>query len=562
MVNNMNQQKLQHILYFIIALLSIVLINQISAFVFYRIDLTEEKRYTISKATMQMLAELEDEVYIEVYLDGDMPAGFKRLQKSLREMLDEFKIYGGRNIQFKFFDPQAEPNENLRKKFFMDLAKKGVQPTQVFDKVKGKKIEKVIFPGAILNYQEQQVPVMLLSGNRSDQPQEILNQSIENVEYQLASAIKGLVSFDKKSIAVLKGHDEMKGPELSEFISLMRSKYNVSSVDLTTAKNLDGFDAFVLIQPKIPFSETDKFKIDQFIMKGGKALFLIDEIRVNMDSMQEGATFAFNNNHKLADLFFRYGVRINSDLIQDLYSGAYPVVTGNMGDQANVQIMPWPFFPIINGFGDHAIVKNMDAVYLRFASSIDTVKASGLKKTPLLLTSQYSRKLPAPVRIDLNDMRENLVPEKIKDGPIITGVLLEGTFTSVFRNRFLPEGISDAQHVKESVSNKIIVISDADVARTDLNRQNGEPYQLGYDPYTRNSFANKEFLSNCLDYLLDDKGLIVSKNKEIKIRPLDKIKIEEAKLKWQIINILVPISLLILYGFVRNYYRKRKFENF
>lgn len=293
-------------------------------------------------------------------------------------------------------------------------------------------------------------------------------------------------------------------------------------------------------------------------MNGGKAMFFIDMMQVSMDSAGDDGTYAFPKMLNLEDMLFRYGVRINNNLLQDLNAGAHPVVTGFMGDQPQIRILPWPFYPIINYFGQHPIVKNLDAVYTRFVSSIDTVKADGIKKTPLLYTSKYARSLAAPVRVNLNDLRD-VVPENFQSGPYPVAYLLEGPFTSLYKNRILPTSANKALFRTEGMPSKILVIADGDFVKNEVNPQNGAPYELGFDPYMQVSFANKDLLLNAMSYFLDDVGIITARSKEIKIRPLDKLKLQNEKLKWQLINLVLPIVAIILYGLGRYYYRKQKY---
>ena len=285
----------------------------------------------------------------------------------------------------------------------------------------------------------------------------------------------------------------------------------------------------------------------------------LDALHVNMDSASGDGTYALPYELNLTDMLFKYGVRINQNYIQDMFCGNYPVVTGNMGDQPQVRMLPWPFFPVINTFGDHPIVKNMDALTSKFVSNIDTVKAIGIKKTPLLSTSQYSRVLSYPVKVGFNDLRNDLSPDNYAAGNQNIAYLLEGSFTSVYKNRILPGLSNEIDFVEKGPEGGIMVCSDGDLIRNEFNLQNGDPLELGADPFTGTQYANKDFVLNALEYLLNDKGIITAKGKEIRIRPLDKIKIGEEKLKWQLINILVPLLLILLYGIIRFYMRKRKY---
>ena len=308
----------------------IIVINQLSGRLFYRFDLTEEKRFTISEASKNILGNLEDVVYVDVYLEGDMPAGVKRLQKSIKETLDEFKIYGGSNLQFRFINPSTAKSQNARQEFYESLIKKGIQATNLYDNVDGKRTQTLIFPGAILTYGTKEMGVTFLKGNKSSSPQEQLNQSIEGVEYELSNAIKSLTETRTKRIALLKGHGELDTLQIAGLTSVLLSKYQVFHVDITRRQNLLGYDAIVLAKPQEAFSESDKYKIDQFIMRGGKAMFLIDALYANMDSASREDNLALPYEINLEDLFFKYGFRVNNDMILDRNAAPYPVVVGSL----------------------------------------------------------------------------------------------------------------------------------------------------------------------------------------------------------------------------------------
>lgn len=542
-----------------LALAAIVLLNMIAERYFFRIDLTEEKRFTITEATKNTLKNLDGVVHIDVYLEGDFPSGFKRLQNAIKERLEEFRVYGGRNVRYRFIDPSQQGNDaKTRGEFYLTLVDKGIQPTNLFATEDGKRIEKLIFPGATVSYDGKETSVMLLKGNQGASPEERLNQSIEGVEYELIAAIRKLSITDRKKVALIQGQGELDSLNIAGLSNVLLENYDLFHVNLPSKETLNDYDAIVVAKPDTVFSEQDKYKIDQFILGGGKAMFFIDMMRVNMDSAGEDGTYAFPKTLNLEDLLFRYGVRINNNLLQDLNAGAHPVVTGFMGDQPQIRVLPWPFYPIVNYFGQHPIVKNLDAVYTRFVSSIDTVKADGIKKTPLLYTSKHARTLAAPVRVNLNDLRD-VVPENFQNGPYPVGYLLEGAFTSLYKNRILPASANEALFREEGAHSKILVIADGDFVKNEINPQNGAPYELGYDPYMQVAFANKDLLMNTMSYFLDDVGIIAARSKEVKIRPLDKLKLQNEKLKWQMINLVLPIVAIILYGLGRYYYRKRKY---
>jgi ABC-2 type transport system permease protein len=558
---NLESRKLTDILIFLIGLMIILNINLLIRNTNVRLDLTEEKRYTISEPTIQLLKDLNDVVYFEVYLEGEFPSGFKRLQRAVRETLEEFRVYSGDYIQYRFIDP-SEIGQQGKQQLIQRLANLGIQPTNLYATEKGERTEKLIFPGTTVAFGDREVGAMLLKGNKSADPQERLNQSVEGVEYELASAIKKLVEIDRKKIAVLTGHGELEGQDIVSAKNLLLESYDVFQVDLTRKKDLSGYDALIISKPEKPFSEPDKYKIDQFIMNGGKVLFLIDQLNVDMDGIGNKGTIGYPYALNLSDMLFKYGIRLNNSFIADLNSGAYPVVVGNMGDQPQISLLPWPYFAMINQFSDHPIVKSLDAVYLRFASTIDTVKAQGIIKTPLMFTSIYSRKVAAPVHISLNDLKEELKPEYFNQGPFPVAYLLEGSFTSLYKNRPLPQGVDPQNFTENGKASKIILCSDGDLLRNEINQRNGQPLELGYDPFVQNTFANAPFMENALSYLLDENGLILSRAKEIRIRPLDQVKIDERKAFWQALNLILPLVLLLLFGILKFYLRKRKYTRF
>jgi gliding-associated putative ABC transporter substrate-binding component GldG len=315
----------------------------------------------------------------------------------------------------------------------------------------------------------------------------------------------------------------------------------------------------IVAKPTKRFSESEKYLIDQYVMQGGKTFWMIDALQVSMDSLGGEGSIAAPYSLNLTDMLFQYGVRINDNSIMDLNSGAYPVVVGNMGDQPQIRQMPWPYFPLINNYSNHPVTRNLNAIYTQFISTMDTVKAEGVTKTPLMLTSPYCKTRSAPFPVSLNQIREGFQPETFNAGPFAVGYLLEGTFTSVFKNRILPAGVSKSDFTPNGLENKMIVVSDGDIAISVTNPQTGEPVQLGFDPITQQQFANQDFILNGMAYLINEGGLITARSKEIKIRPLDKLKIQDQKLKWQIINLALPLLVLMIFGAIKLFLRKRKY---
>ncbi|MFZ6012014.1 MAG: gliding motility-associated ABC transporter substrate-binding protein GldG [Bacteroidota bacterium] len=558
---NWKSKKLGDLLLLANGLMVIILLNLLASVTFFRFDLTEEKRFSIKEPTREILRQLDDDVHIEVYLEGELNASFRRFQKSIRETLEEFRIYSGQKIKYTFVDPATALSQKAQSEFMAELAAKGVQPTNVVDKKDGQRIEKIIFPGAVVSYGGSEVGVMLLKGNKARTPEEEINQSIEGVEYELASAINKLSNLDRKQIGFVYGHGELDSLEVASFNNALLEVYDVFKVNLSTS-DLKTYDALIIAKPTTPFTPQERYYLDQYIMRGGKVLMLIDRVNASMESASDAGNLALPVDVQLDDQLFKYGVRLNVDLVQDRSSSLYPVVTGQSGGRPKMQLIEWPFFPVINRYADHPTTRNLDAVVAKFVSSIDTVKATGVKKTPLLFTSQYSRTLTAPVSVSIQNLRQDVDPKNFTKSFIPVAYLLEGKFTSAFKNRFLPPGVDSAGYQQESAPAKIIVVADGDLARNDINPRTRQPLALGFDPFTNTTFANQDLIMNMLAFLTDEGGLIAVRNKEVKIRPLDKEKIVAEKTKWQVINLAIPLVLLITYGILRNLLRKRRYASF
>jgi len=558
----LNSKKLGDFLLLANGLVLLVLVNLLASHYFFRIDLTEERRFSIKEPTKQMLRALEDKVYVEVFLDGELNASFRRLQKSIRETLEEFRIYSDGKIQVVFTDPATAISQKARNEFMQDLGQKGIMPYNIVDPKDGQVTEKIIFPGALISYEGFETGVTLLKGNKALTAEEQINQSIEGLEYELANAIYKLANSERKHIGFVTGHGELDSLEVASFNNALLEWYDVFKVSFSKKKTLDRYDALIVAKPTAAFSQADKYKLDQYIMHGGKVLFLLDKLEVSMDSASLENYFAFPYTLNLDDQLFKYGVRLNLDLVQDRVSGKYPVITGEVGGKPQLQLMDWPFFPLMNRYADHPITRNLDAVVTKFVSSVDTVKADGVKKTPLIFSSQYARRVSAPVPVNINELRKNVKAEDFSESFIPVGYLLEGNFTSLFTNRFLPEGVDQTSFKKNSAPTKIVVMADGDIARNDINPRSGQPQQLGYDQFTRYTFANQELLMNAIAYLVNEDGLIAVRNKELKIRPLDKERIKKERVMWQLINMALPIVLIVLFGIIRSVMRKRKYSSF
>lgn len=559
---NWESRKTADLLLLANGVMALLLVNLLSSQFFFRLDLTEEKRYSIHPTTREMLSKLDDDVHVEIFLEGELNAGFRRFQKSIRETMEMFRIYSGNKVQYSFTDPGTALSQKARSEFMADLSAKGIQPTNVIDTRDGERVEKIIFPGALVSYGGVEAGVMLLKGNKAQTPEEEINQSIEGIEFEIANAIYKLTESDPKIVGIISGHGELDGADVTSFRDALGELYHVMTLGLQDTR-LEDAEAIVIAKPVRAFSPIEKFRLDQYIMRGGKVLFLIDRLDASMDSTTQANYFAFPYATDLDDLLFRYGVRINPDLLQDRYAARYPVITGQREDGTpQMHLMEWPFFPLINRFTDHPITHNLDRVVTRFVSSIDTVKAAGVRKTPLMFTSQYSRRLTAPVNVNINELRRNLTAEQFTESFIPIAYLLEGRFTSLYKNRFLPEGADRGSFFEESPATSLIVVSDGDLVRNDVNRRTGQPLPLGFDPFSNYTFANQDLLLNMIAYLVDENGLIRARNKDIRIRPLDREQIAAEKTRWQVLNLGLPLILLIVFGALRAWWRKKKFANF
>ncbi len=542
---------------FLFVLILLAGLNWLASVLFFRWDLTEDKRYTISDATKQLLSNLDKNVIVNVYLSGEFPPGFERLESATRETLEEFKTYSNGHLSFQFSDPSDAASEDERKKQYQNLVDRGLTPTNLFANEDGKRTEKLIFPGAIVQADTLAIPVQLLKGNKSSSPEEQLNQSYENVEFQLASAIRVLDNPAKKKVGLLVNHTQKLPPaRLSDLIATMQQSYDVFMV-VNDPETYEGLDALMILKPDVPFSEEEKYKLDQYVIGGGKALFFVDGAKVDSVSLEGNYVQPLDLN--LNDLFFRWGARINNNLVKDLNSATIPMNVGNMGDKPEIKAVPWRFFPLLNNFGPSPITRNTDAVYSRFLSSLDTVGgAPGIQKIPLLMTSPYTNLVNTPALVGYNEARQQPDPSEYKGGVKLAAVLLEGSFNSLFENRILPND-PRSKTFKATGQGKIIICADGDVVVNDFDYRRNTPLPLGYDRASTNVFGNKDFVMHALDYMTDENGIINSRSKQISIRALDKIAVHKDKKFWQVLNLLLPLVILGIFGAIRYYIRKRKF---
>jgi ABC-2 type transport system permease protein len=554
------QLSKQNIVQLVLALAMLILINIIAGFVFTRFDLTSEKRFSLAPTSTDMLKKLNDVITVNVYLTGDLPPGFKRLKNATKELLDEFRVYAKDNIEYEFIDPAAITDKEERNKLYQQLAKKGLQPTNLEERQKGGTSQKIIFPGAILHYRSQEFTLQLLKSRMGSSPEEMLNNSIEGLEYDFIRGFKNVTAPEKIRIAFLQGQSELNTKQITDAARSLQETYRVDTVTIRGRLDaLKDIKTLIIAKPDSAFNEKDKFIIDQFIMKGGRVLWLIDAMQMNMDSLAVNPTnVAIAKAINLDDQFFNYGFRINYDLIMDMQAAPIPVVTGQVGNQPKSDLFPWYFSPLINPASLHPVVHNLNAIKFEFASTLDTVETKNVKKTILLTTSKYSKALPAPVRVSLNMLKEEPDPKQFNRSDLAVGVLLEGSFKSNFKNR-VPESIANSSEIgfkENSVPTRMIALSDGDVIAGYVSKK-GTIYPLGYDRFTGQTYGNRNLILNCVDYLCDDSGLMSLREKEIKLRLLDKAKTDNFLVKW--INALTPVVLIMIYGFFHLIIRRKKY---
>jgi len=539
-------------------LLMLFAINQFFSF---RIDLTEEGRYSLHPATKEVLDQLTEPLEIEVLLTGRLPGGMRRLQIEIEETIRTFNAHSPERISYHFQDPLALSGEE-QQSYIFTLSDYGINPTNLHLTVDGGQSTRLIFPGVVIRDSEFETGVLLLKGERGMSPDEILNLSVENLEFELINGIRKLITMQQHAVGIIIGHGEMAEDDGFGMVEALIEDHEVYKVPLEEATSVDDlidFDVLIIAGPKDVYTDRGKYLLDQYLMEGGKLMFMIDQMAVDLAQAGGDGTAAMPFETGLDDLLFRYGVRINRDLIQDLNFGYHPVVTGDFGDQPQITPLPWPFYVVAGRMADHPITKGLDQIQFRFVSTIDTVKADGVSKTPLVFTSDYSRRIAAPARVAFEDMAREPDVSQFQERAIPLVYLLKGNFTSYFKNRFLPEGADKATFREAGNQGMVLVVGDGNVVKSDLELGTGEPLPLGRDPYTGNEYANRIFLQNAVNYMINPDGIISSRVKQFQIRPLNKVKVRNQRTYWQVINVVMPVALIFLVGFVKVYWRKSKY---
>lgn len=580
MENKRKNLKKNQIVAFLVTVAIVILVNVIGSYVFTRFDLTSEKRYTLSPTTKEILNGLDDYVYFKVYLEGDFPAGFKKLRRETKEMLDEFRAYS-KYIDYEFINPTESNDAAEIREVGTQLYMAGLNPTNVSVRNSdGSSQELVIWPGALVSYRNNtEIAIDLLENQIGQSSEDALNASMQNLEFRLIDAVKKVTRLTKPNIAFIEGHGELGEQDVYDIAQTLAQNYNVGRVEINgkidalihrtqnedqDVKAFPSFDAIIIAKPTQPFDERDKFLIDQYIMHGGKVLWLVEPVFATMDSLQnQESTIGLEQDLNLDDMLFKYGVRLNRDLLLDLTCAALPIRTGQVAGQAQLEFFRWFYFPLLQAASNHPMVRNMNAIRADFVSSMDaTTSANGIDQIPLLKTSDYTKVSGAPVFITLSMLRQSPDKRMFSSKGKNVAYLLKGSFPSLYANR-IPQEIVDDQatdFMEESKPTAMIVVADGDIIRNQIDIRTRRPLPLGFDQYTQNTYANKEFIENAISYLVDGEGLIDIRSRELKVRLLDMTKINQERTRWQVINTLLPIAIIIALGFVMAFIRKKKYS--
>ena len=555
------KRKSKYIASLLIALISI---NYLSSIAYMRFDLTEDKRYTLSDATISIVEDVDSPIVIDVFLSGDdFPSEFRRLQNETKQLLEEF-LSKNKNIVFNFINPLED--EATRNRNIQQLTERGLTPMQLSVQESGKASQAIIFPWALASYNDETVIIPLVKNKIGASQQDLVTNSVQHLEYAFADGFSKLTKPKSKKIAVLRGNKQLEDKYIANFIRKLGEYYfiapftldSVSKYPQKTVEKLKDFDLIISAKPTEAFSENEKFALDQFTMSGGKSLWLIDAVAMEKDSLYNafGKNFATTRDLNLTDFFFKYGIRINPVMVSTLYSAPITLAMGE-GSESQFQHLRWPYSPLASTNETHPIVNNLNLVKFDFANQIDTLK-NNIKKTILLETAPLTKLEGTPREVSLSIVTQEPNPSTFNKGNQVLAVLLEGKFNSVYSNRVTPFELKNALNIS-SKPTKMIVIADGDVIKNDVSKN--VPQELGFDRWTGQTFGNKEFLLNAVNYLLDDNGLINIRSKEIVINFLDQEKIANEKVKWQVINIVLPLVILGVFGVIFNYFRRKKYAN-
>lgn len=558
------ETKKAHFKKLLVTIAILVAINFIGHFFFKRLDLTGDQRYTLSETSLKIVKDVKEPLYVDVFLEGNFPGEFRKLQTETRQLLEEFKAYNS-NIIFDFVNPLEEGNETEIMQQFLD---RGLTPLNVTVDDKGKQTQEVVFPWAVVTYGNKSTKVPLLKNMMGASTAEKVVSSVQHLEYVFANGFNTVSKSKEKKVAIIKGNGEMHELQIADFLKSVRENYYIGPFTLdsvakspqNTIKELKKYDLAIIAKPTESFSDEEKQVLDQFIINGGKTLWLIDQVAMEMDSLytETGSNLAYPRDLGLNDMFFKYGIRIKPDLVKDLQASPIALATGKQGTATQYTQFPWLYSPAVYAETKHPVVSNLDVLKFEFTNPIEVLK-NDIKKTVLLQSSKYSKAVGTPTEVSLDMVGQQPDPAEFaqNQGGIPLAVLLEGNFQSMYENRVLP--FDDSTFSPKGKNTKMIVISDGDVVKNQLDKD-FQPLELGFDKWTNKMYANKEFMMNCVNYLLDDNGLINIRNKEVDLPLLDKEKVYENYTSSQIITVGLPIVILSLFGIAFTFLRKRKYS--
>lgn len=538
-----------------------ILVNIASRYVYTRIDFTKEGRFTLSPKTKSILKEAKQPISITVFLDGELPAAFKRLRNATKDLLTDYRAHAGTDIKVIFADPIAGLSASEQDTAINNLYQAGIEATTLNIKNDNGFAQKTIFPMAIIAAGGKRLPVKLLQNlDATGNYEENINNSIQNLEYVFTSGIQKVLTGDHPRIGFTEGNGELSDLFLNDAIKSLSESYEVGRVNLNLIDRagLDKLKLLVVAKPQKEFTEAEKYKLNYFVMNGGRIVWCIDQVGADLDSLKGPGQLAFNRALNLDDMLFMYGARVNYNLLADANCAEIPLAMG--GAQGQIQMAPWVYYPLLMPDTASYLVKNIDNIKGEFVSTVDTIGVKGLRKSIILHSSAFNKVFNTPKMLTLQMVAEQPDPREYANVPKPVGVLLEGSFPSVFLNRTLPAGIEEQYVVPaKSKPTRMIVIGDGDIFKNQVSSRDGSAFPLGFDRYTQRNFGNKALLLNIADYLSNDNNLIALRNKEVKIRLLDKAKLRTEKLQWQLVNVLLPLLLLISFAIFQHYYRKHKY---
>ncbi|MCD6367328.1 MAG: gliding motility-associated ABC transporter substrate-binding protein GldG [Bacteroidales bacterium] len=565
-----NNIKRQNLIEFTFLVVILVLLNVISPYLSFRWDLTAEKRFTLNNSTKKILSDVDDMIYLKVYLDGEMPPGFKRLQNSLKEMLDEFRIYAKDNLQYEFINLDKLKDKKEKDNIYKQLYQQGLDPVNVYNKDdKGANTQQILFPGAIISFKNKQLPINFLNQSINKTPEENLNNSVQDLEFNLISSLHKLQTSHAKTIAFIEGHGEWPADDVADLMISLSQNYIIKRVTINKQiKAIDTYYAIVIAHPDSVFNKFDLFIIDQYIMKGGKVLWVVDGTSATMDSLSfRNTTIALDkiDNNNIGKMLFHYGVRVNANLIQDLQCAYIPINIAVAGAPPKFDPRPWLYSPLTVPVNSNPISRNLNLIKGEFTSSIDTVGDDpNIQKTVLITTSKYTRLINAPVQVDLAIVAQKPDANLFLLSYVPVAAMVEGKFRSFFEFHLEPEFENNKliHFIKESKPTKMIVVGDADMIRNQTRNVNGKtvPYPLGFDRYSGQTYGNKNFFLNAINFLLDDDGLINTRSREIKLRVLDKTYIDKNYSLVQMLNLILPLIILAVFGIFYFFLTRKKFK--